>query len=81
MCKTPYTFWGNHQRKVKSKGGAAGDHLLLGNHSPPLKSFSLLTKENRKSVLESKESLLIMRVKPSLNRNITSVPLKLFDRV
>ena len=32
-------------------------------------------------LLEIKESLLIMRNKPSLNRNINSAPLYLFDKV
>ena len=35
----------------------------------------VLTKENRTFVLELKESLLIMKDKPSLNRNIRSAPL------
>ena len=38
-------------------------------------NFGVLSKENRKSILELKESLLIMRDKPSLNRNIRSAPL------
>ena len=39
------------------------------------------TKENKKFQLELKESLLIMRDKPSFNRNIRSAPLYLFDKV
>ena len=63
------------KKKVKPKGSAASDHLLLCNHSPSLGNFSVLTKENTKFLLEFKESLLIMRDRPSLNRNIRSASL------
>ena len=36
------------KKKVKSKGSAVSDHLLLCNHSPSYKIFSVLTKENKK---------------------------------
>ena len=42
-------------------------------------NFSVLTRENKKFLLELKESPLIMRGKLSLNRNITSPPVHLFD--
>ena len=65
------------KKKVRPKGSAVSDHLLLYNHSPSFPNFGVLTKENRKFVLELKESLLIMRDKPSLNGNIRSAPLYL----
>ena len=68
-------------KKVKPKGGAVSDHLLLCNHSPSFENFSVLIKKNKKFLLELKESLLIMREKPSLNRNIRSAPLYLFGKV
>ena len=68
------------KKKVKPKGSAVSNHLLLCNHSPSFENFSVLTKENKKFLLELKESLLIMRDKP-LNRNIRSAPLYLFDKV
>ena len=49
------------KKKVKPKGSAVSDHLLLCNHAPSFENFSVLTEENRKFVLELKESLLIMR--------------------
>ena len=49
-------------------------HLLLCNHSPSFDGFSVLTKQNKKFVLELKESLLIIRDK-HLNRNIRSASL------
>ena len=67
--------------KVKPKGSTVSDHILLCNHSPSFGNFSVLTKENKKFLLELKESLLIMRGKPSLNRKIKPAPLYLFDKV
>ena len=69
-----------NKMKVKPNYSDVSDHLLLFNHSPSLESFSVLTKESRKFVLELKESLLTMRDKPSLNKNIRSAPFYLFDR-
>ena len=69
------------KKKVKPKGSAVSDHMLLCNHSLSFENFSVLTKENKKFLLELKESLLIMRDKSSLNRNIRSAPLCLFDKV
>ena len=52
------------KKKVKPKGSAVSYHLLLCNHSPSFEDFSVLTKKNKKFLLELKESLLIMRDKP-----------------
>ena len=63
------------KKKDKPKSSAVSDYLLLCNHLLSFESFSVLTKENRKFLLELKESLLIMRDKPSLHRNIRPVSL------
>ena len=55
-------------KQVKPKNSSIADHSLFCNHSASM------------TILELKESLLIMRDKTSLNRNITSVPLYLFDK-
>ena len=68
------------RKQVKPKNSSVADHLLLCNHSVSYDDFSILTREKKTFILESKESLLIMRDKPSLNRNITSAPLYLFDK-
>ena len=44
-------------------------------------NFSVLAYESKKYLLEIKESLEIMRDKPSLNTNINFAPLHLFDKV
>ena len=43
------------KKKVKPKSSAISDHLLLCNHSPSFENFSVLTKENKKFLLELKE--------------------------
>ena len=69
-------------KKVKpSNKSAISDHLLHCNFLPSFDNFSVLPHESKKYLLEIKESLLIMRDKPSLNRNINSAPLHLFDKV
>ena len=64
-----------------SNNSAICDHLLHCNFLPSFDNFSVLAQENKKYLLEIKESLLIMRDKPSLNRNINSASLYLFDKV
>ena len=68
------------RKQVKPKNSSVADHLLLYNHSSSYDDFSILTRENKKVLLKLKESLLKMRDKPSLNRNIKSAPLYLFDK-
>ena len=68
------------RKQVKPTNSFVAHHLLLCKHSASYDDFSILTRENKKFLLELKESLLIMRAKPSLNRNVTSAPLYLFDK-
>ena len=69
------------KKKVKPKGSAVNGHLLLPNYSPSYKTFSVLTKEKKRSLLELKENILIMKEKPSLNRTIISAPLYQFEKI
>ena len=69
------------RKKFKPEGSTVSDHLLLCNHSQSFENFIVLAKENKKLLLELKESFLIMRDKPSLNRKIRSAPLYLFDKL
>ena len=68
------------RKQVKPKNSSIADQLLLCNHSASYDDFSILTRDNSKFLLELKESLLILRDKASLNRNITSAPWYLFDK-
>ena len=55
------------------------DHMLLDGHKASFDNFSILLKDNNAFKLQLKESLLLSRDKPILNRNIYSFPLELFD--
>ena len=71
---SPLTF-----KKTKpSKEIAIRDHLLYCNNIPSFEEFTILANGN-KFVLEIKESLLIKRYRPILNKNISSAKLFLFD--
>ena len=51
-----------NKKKIKpSNNSAVYDHLLHCNLLPSFDSFSILAQENKKYLLEIKESLLIMR--------------------
>ena len=76
MCHFLLERRSNHQNN-----SAVCDHLLNCNVLPSFDIFSILAHENKKHLLEIKESLLVMRDKPSLNRNINSVPLQLLHKV
>ena len=85
LCNESY--YGEYIRHLNVRIGehigicsAVKDHLLLCKNFLSFENFSVLTKEIRKFVLELKESFLIMRDKPSLNRN-RSAPLHLFYKV
>ena len=67
------------KRVANPKKSAINDHMLYKNHDASYDDFSILTRENNKFKLRIKESLLIKRDKPDLNKNIYSFPLELFD--
>ena len=81
-CKNWGTYWyiNTYKKQAKPKKSFAADHLLFCNHSASYDDISILKRENRNFLLELKESLLILRDKPSLNRNITSALFYLFVR-
>ena len=69
-------------KKIKPiNNSAVRNHILHCNYLPSFDNFSILVHENKKFLLKIKESLLIVRDKSSLNRNISSAPLYLFDKV
>ena len=72
---SPLTF-----KKTKpSKESAVRDRLLNCNSIPSFEEFTILKNVNNKFNLEIKESLLVKRDKPILNKNISSAKLFLFD--
>ena len=62
-----------------SKENAIPDHLRFRDNDSSSEEFSALAKASPKFSLEIKESLLIKRDTPKLNRNTASVELLLFD--
>ena len=62
------------------KQSAISDHLLECNCSIDFDHFDILAFDINKFRLLTKESLLIKRDQPQLNKTIKSFPLKLFDR-
>ena len=68
-----------NKRVQPRKDSAVCHHLLTSNSSPTFEDFSVLCQENKKYLLELKESLLIMNDRPSMNRNIRSVSLYRFE--
>ena len=67
-------------KRVQPRKDSAVCHYLLNcNYSPTFEDFSVLCHDNKKYLLELKESLLIMRDRPSMNRNVRSAPLYLFE--
>ena len=56
------------------KMSAIFDHILLKGHDASFEDFAILLKGKHKFKLHLKESLLIKRDKPELNRNIYSYP-------
>ena len=61
------------------KQSAISDHLLQCNCAINFDDFSILATDCNKFKLLLRESLLIKRDKPILNRTIKSFPLELFD--
>ena len=68
---------GKHLKSVKQS--AVSDHLLECNCSINFDQFDILASDANKFRLLIKESLLIKRDQPLLNKTIKSFPLKLLD--
>ena len=67
-------------KRVKNvKESAVSDHLLQCNCAIDFDHFDVLASDTNSFRLLIKESLLIKRNKPVLNRTVKSFPLKLFD--
>ena len=57
------------KKQVNPKSSSVANHLLFCNHSATYDNFSILMLDNKTFLLDLKESLLIMRDKPYLNRS------------
>ena len=72
-----YSLTGKRLKSVKQS--AVYDHLLKYNCSIDFDHFDILASDANKFRLLIKESLLMKRDQPQLNKTIKSFPLKLFD--
>ena len=66
-------------KSVECKPFAVSDHHLLHNHDSNFNDFFILCQDNNGFRLLLKESILISRDSPVLNKNTASIPLLLFD--
>ena len=67
-------------KKSKSKKSTAvEDHMLFCDHIVSIDDFKILATSDSDFHFKVKESLLISRDEPILNKNETSLPLYLFD--
>ena len=74
---SPLTF-----KKTKpSKESSIRGHLLKCDNNSSFDEFTILAHRNKKYLLEVKETLLIKRDQPVLDKNISSATLHLFDTV
>ena len=68
------------EKKVKSpKESVVFDHIVHTSHNASFDDFETLAKECDKFRLLLRESLLILRDDPSLNRYVKLIPLELFS--
>ena len=66
--------------KIRRQTGVS-DHLLAAGHDANLDDFKIISRDLNRCDLTLciKESLLIKRMNPTLNRANSSLPLELFD--
>ena len=70
---------GKKSKSKKSKSTAVKDHMLFCDHIVSIDDFKILATSYSDFHAKVKESLLISRDEPILNKNGTSLPLYLFD--
>ena len=66
-------------KRVEPKPSAVSDQLLLHIHDSDFNDFTILCPDNNGFRLLLKESILISKDSPVLNKNTASIPLLLFD--
>ena len=64
--------------KIKGSSSAIRDHINQSGHAASVNDFSILDRANNEFDLLIHESLLILRDRPELNSQQSSIPLVLF---
>ena len=67
------------KKSMSKKSTAVKDHMLFCDHVVSIDDFKILATSDSNFHVKVKESLLISRDEPILNKNETSLPLYLFD--
>ena len=65
-------------QKIKNSSSTIGDHISKTNHDAFLENVEIISRTNNSFELLIHESLLILRDRPSPNRQFSSIPLTLF---
>ena len=65
-------------QKIKSSSSAIGDHISESGHDASLENFEIISRTDNSFDLLIHESLLILRDRPTLNGQLSSIPLMLF---
>ena len=65
-------------QKIKSSPSAVGDHISKSGHDTSLENVEIISRTDNSFDLLIHESLLILRDRPSLNSQLSSIPLALF---
>ena len=60
------------------KTSAVKNHVLETNHGVNFENVKVLAQGNSDTELLIKETLLIKKIKPAMNENVTSYPLEMF---
>ena len=68
-----------NKRSKSKKSTAIKDHMLICDQLVSFDDFKVLASSNSEFHLKIKESLLILRDQPVLNKNEASLSLHLFD--
>ena len=66
-------------KRVECKPSTVSDPLLLRNHDSDFNGFTILCRDNNGLRLLIKESILISRDSPVLDKNTASIPFLLSD--
>ena len=69
------------KKTQSSEKSSIRKHPLQCDNNPSLDEFTILARGHRKYLFEIKESFLIKRNQPVLNKNISTATLGLFDTV
>ena len=66
------------KKRVNPSPSSILSYLCKTNHSASMNDFQILSSNSSPSELLIRESLLIRKLSPSLNTNLSSIPLSLF---